>query len=228
MIIDRQKKKLAAGAVAGVAALALIGGGTFALWSDFDTVEGNNLAAGTLVIDVGESVPLDMGELAPGENKETTLFIANRSDDTAALQNAQLSATFLNLRDIEDGCVSNSEKAEDSTCGNESGNDNGEFSQQAYLQLRVSSAATAGQCGSTAPRAWKPLADYFAAPTSLGGLNPGQGICVRIEAGLPSGQGSNTPPPGIDAPNAPSATNAVQGDSATFDVRFDLTQNVPG
>lgn len=227
MIIDKQKKKLAAGAVAGVAALALIGGGTFALWSDFDTVEGNELAAGTLVLDVGESTSLDMGNLAPGENKATTLFIANRGDDTAALQNAQLTATFENLRDIEDGCVSNSEQQEDTTCGNGPNNNNGEFSEQAYLQLRVSPAADAGSCASGAPKAWKKLADYFGTSTALGGLNPGQGICVKIEAGLPSGQGNQTPPPGIDAPNAPTATNAVQGDSATFDVRFDLTQNVP-
>lgn len=226
-MVKDNKKKLVAGAVAGVAALALIGGGTFALWSDFDTVEGNNLAAGTLVLDVGESTSLDMGNLAPGENKATTLFIANRGDDTAALQDAQLSATFENLRDIEDGCVSNSEKEEDSTCGSGSGNNNGEFSEEAYLQLRVSPAATAGQCASGSPKAWKKLADYFGTSTDLGTLDPGQGICVKIEAGLPSGEGNQSPPPGIDAPTLNGATNASQGDSATFDVRFDLVQNVP-
>jgi predicted ribosomally synthesized peptide with SipW-like signal peptide len=227
MIIDRQKKKLAAGAVAGVAALALIGGGTFALWSDFDVVEDNTLSAGTLVLDVGQSAPLSFTGLAPGENKETTVFIANRGDNTVALQNALLTTTVTNLVDIEDGCLANSEKEVDSSCN--PGNGAGEFTREAYMQYRVSNAVTPDDCtGATySVRAWQVLNSYDDAAINLGELDPLQGICVRVEVGLPSGQGSRTPPPGIDAPNAPSATNLSQGDGATFDVRFDLTQAVP-
>jgi predicted ribosomally synthesized peptide with SipW-like signal peptide len=227
MIIDRQKKKLAAGAVAGVAALALIGGGTFALWSDFDVVENNTLSAGTLVLDVGQSAPLSMTGLAPGENKETTIFIANRSDDTAALQNARLTTTVTNLVDVEDGCPANSEQQVDTTCN--PGNGAGEFTREAYMQYRVSNAVTPDDCrGATyTNRAWQVLSSYDDGPINLGELDPLQGICVVVEVGLPSGQGSNTPPPGIDAPNAPGATNLSQGDGATFDVRFDLTQATP-
>jgi predicted ribosomally synthesized peptide with SipW-like signal peptide len=227
MIIDRQKKKLAAGAVAGVAALALIGGGTFALWSDFDVVTGNSLGAGTLVLDVGRSAPLDMTGLAPGENKETTIFIANRGDNTQALQNALLTTTVTNLADVEDGCAANSEAQVDPTCT--AGNSGGEFSREAYMQYRVSQAVTPDDCtgASYGIRAWQVLNSYAGTPVNLGELDPQQGICVKVEVGLPSGQGSRTPPPGIDAPNAPSATNLSQGDGATFDVRFDLTQAVP-
>lgn len=224
-MVKNNKKKLIAGAVAGVAALALIGGGTFALWSDFDTFTGNTLGAGTLTIDVGDSVPLNIQGLAPGENKGTALFIANRGDNTAALQNAALTTTVTNLVDIEDGCASNSEAAIDD-CTNLSA---GDFSAQAYMQYRVSNAISADDCTGAAytNRAWQRLNTYDDAAISLGQLDPGQGICIRVEVGLPSGQGSQTPPPGIDAPNAPGATNASQGDGATFDVRFDLTQATP-
>lgn len=227
MNLKDKKKQVAAGIGAGVLALSLIGGGTFALWSDFDTVDDNLLAAGTLVIDAGDSVPLNMGNLAPGENKATTIFIANRSDDTAALQDASLSLSVNNLEDVEDGCASNSERTEDSTCT--PGDPNGEFADEAYMQLRVSNAVSAGDCTSATYQvmAWKELSTYDGTTTALGQLDPGQGVCIRIEAGLPSGQGNQTPPPGIDAPNAPTATNLSQGDSSVFDVRFDLTQNLP-
>lgn len=224
-MVKNNKKKLIAGAVAGVAALALISGGTFALWSDFDSFTGNTLTAGTLTIDVGDSTPLDMTGLAPGENKATSLFIANRGDNTAALQNAALTTTVTNLVDVEDGCASNSERAIDD-CTNPSA---GDFSAEAYMQYRVSNAISADDCaGATyTNRAWQRLSTYDDAAISLGQLDPGQGICIKVEVGLPSGQGSQTPPPGIDAPNAPSATNKSQGDGATFDVRFDLTQATP-
>ncbi|GAA2565563.1 TasA family protein [Pseudonocardia hydrocarbonoxydans] len=226
-MVKDNKKKLIAGAVAGVAALALIGGGTFALWSDYDTFTGNSLAAGTLTIDIGQSVPLDMTGLAPGENKDTALFVANRGDDTAALQNALLTTTVVNLVDIEDGCRAKSEADIDPSCT--AGPGNGEFTQQAYMQYRVGSAVSADACGSATytPRAWMVLNRYDDAAIPLGELDPGQGICIRVEVGLPSGQGSQTPPPGIDAPGAPAATNLSQGDGATFDVRFDLTQATP-
>jgi predicted ribosomally synthesized peptide with SipW-like signal peptide len=229
MIIDKQKKKkLAAGAVAGIAALALIGGGTFALWSDFDSIEDNTLAAGTLTLELGQSTPLAFGKLAPGENKAQTVWIANRSDDTAALQNARLTGSMLNLVGIEDGCVGNSEVVADPDCGVPSSG--GEFPAQAFIQFASKPASTAGACsggGYSNPKQGTLNAVAAGGAFALGELDPGQGICIRVEAGLPGGGPGGDDNDGIDFAGQASANNATQGDSATFDVRFDLTQVIP-
>src|SRR5680860_701298 len=74
-----------------------------------------------------------------------------------------------------------------------------------------------------APRVWgRPVADA----KSLGTLDPQQGLCIVFELGLPNGQGGDTDAPGIDFAGDADSTNASQGDSATFDVRLDLTQQV--
>jgi hypothetical protein len=46
-------------------------------------------------------------------------------------------------------------------------------------------------------------------PWDLGQLTDGEGVCVRFDIGLP-----------------PSADNKVQTDSSTFDLKFDLIQNL--
>lgn len=228
MIIDRNKKKLAAGAVAGVAALALIGGGTFALWSDFDSIQGNELAAGTLTLELGQSTPLDFGKLAPGENKAQTVWIANRSDDTDALQNAELTGSMLNLVGIEDGCNGNSEIVDDADCDDTTSG--GEFPDQAYIQFASKPAASATSCagGSYGNHKQGTMTAVAAGgPFVLGEMDPDQGICIRVEAGLPGGGPGGDSNDGIDFAGAASADNATQGDSATFDVKFDLTQVIP-
>lgn len=227
-MVKDNKKKLIAGAVAGVAALALIGGGTFALWSDFDSVEDNTLSAGTLTLELGQSTPLTFGKLAPGENKAQTLWIANRSDDTVALQNASLSGVITNLVGTEDGCRGNSEVVDDPDCDVLSSG--GEFAAQAFIQFASKPAASASSCaGGTYGNHRQGTIQSVASGGAfqLGQLDPGQGICIRVEAGLPGGGPGGDSNDGIDFAGAASANNATQGDSATFDVRFDLTQVIP-
>lgn len=232
MIIDKQKKKLAAGAVAGVAALALISGGTFALWSDFDSIEGNELAAGTLTLDLGEQTSFAVGNLAPGENKAQEVYLVNRSDETAALENARLTGSILGLAPKEDGCVGNSEIVDDADCNDTSSG--GEFHKQARIQFAWKPASDAGQCGGGGyPSSGRTqgVIETVAAngPFSLGTVNPGEGICVRIEAGLPGGPSGGDDNDGIDfgAAGGNAINNAAQGDSVEFDLRFDLTQSIP-
>lgn len=227
-MMQNNKKKLAAGAVAGVAALALIGGGTFALWSDFDSIDGNALAAGTLTLELGQSTPLEFGNLAPGENKAATVWIANRSDDTEALQNARLTGSLLNLVGIEDGCNGNSEIEDDADCNDTASG--GEFPEQARIQFASMPASDAGACSGRGYANFEQgtLNDVAAVGEfPLGQMDPDDGICIRVEAGLPGGGPGGDSNGGIDFAGDADSNNATQGDSATFDVRFDLTQVIP-
>lgn len=227
--MNTNTKKLAAGASAGVLALALLGGGTFALWSDFDTVEGNQLSTGALVIELGDRTPLSFGNLAPGENKATDLYVANRSDNTAALQNARLTGTMLGLAGTEDGCTStNSEILDDPDCDDTTSG--GELTEDLRIQFASKPATSAGACpgggyGNFEQGTIQSVFDGGA--FNLGELDPGQGICVRLEAGLPGGGPGGDDNDGIDFAGGADTDNASQGDSLTFDLQFDLTQVIP-
>ena len=60
------KKKLAMGLLAAVLGIALIGGGTFAYFSDTE-VSNNTFAAGTLDLSVDPTVVIDVDNLKPGD-----------------------------------------------------------------------------------------------------------------------------------------------------------------
>lgn len=231
--MNTNTKKLAAGASAGVLALALLGGGTFALWSDFDTVEGNQLSAGTLELELtdrsGSAVtPISMDNLAPGENRSQDFIIANRGDDTDALDGALVTVTLEDLVGKEDGCSSNSEIGVDADCNNaESG---GEFATESNIQFAYGPRSADGECSYQIRQNFE-LAGAEDEVIQLGNIDSDEAVCLRIEAGLPSGLGPNGDGgdgnDGIDfGPNTDS-TNASQGDSATFDLRFDLKQVIP-
>lgn len=238
--MKNKKMTLIAGAGAGVLALGMIGGGTFALWSDFDSVEDNQLSAGTLTLDVTDPnssavTPISMGQLAPGENKVADLFVATRGSGSPALQNAQLSMVFDNYEDIDDGCSSNSEavlegdansRAGDPVCGTE-----GEFGNEAFIQFAYKKASVAGACSgggySTSVLRQGRLDDVATRTLALGSLNPGEGMCIRIEGGLPGGGAGGDANQGIDFAGNAVSTNISQGDSATFDLVFTLQQVIP-
>lgn len=219
-MVKNNKKKLIAGAVAGVAALALIGGGTFALWSDFDVLEDNTASAGLLELTVENGPVNSIGKpIAPGETYDYEYFLS--SADLAGVPNADLSLSIVKdtIKNRENGC-NGDEETPDPTCG--SAEADGEFSEQSVMRIRWSNPitnATAATCkngGQTFPNGVQvldsaPSIDVVAAgaPVDLGNLTAGQGVCVRIDVGLPV-----------------AADNASQGDSATYDVRFDLTQGV--
>jgi hypothetical protein len=214
-------KTLIKGLVGGAALLALAGGSTFAGWSDFAVVSGNESGADHLVLEMNgtETNHFDDVKLAPGTTREQVIFITSRDGDT--VPNASLWMTLENLVGEEDGCNGNSEILVDADCG---GVNEGEFPAQAnmYVQSHKVPSTNPGACNDSAALyeargfPFKPLratsGDFWdgkkVSLLSAGEtLQPNEGVCVRVSIGLPT-----------------TATNAVQGDSSTFDLRFDLEQ----
>ena len=234
------KTKAVAGAGAGLLALSMIGGGTFALWQDYQVVTGNEAQAGALTLEADREA-MSTGLLAPGESKTTYRYVASRSDQTTALENAKLSISIDNVKSSDDGCTSNTEKADEVAnsysqfCDSNGGSPyvqagTGHFADQAWLQVRAGSVTDEDACNpsaGTSPKGQMTLANWnAAAPLLLAELDPDQGICIAFELGLPDGRGSSADAPGIDFAGSADTDNAVQGDSATFDVRFDLEQQL--
>ena len=233
-------KKTLTMSLAALGIAGMVGGGTFATWSDFANVAGNTAQAGALVLNADTTAMTTNGgggPLAPGENKTTWKYVANRSDNTVSLQDALLSLKIVVTADDENGCASNGEAvaeggtsvaAADGACA--SGADTGELDTEAYLQIRKGTPSTtiddAADCASAATsavgaaktlRGWETTTATTG--LTLGTLDPGQGMCIGFEYGL---KGAGIAPPGIDF--GTQATNASQGDSATWDVRLDLVQ----
>lgn len=220
-------RKLLMGGLAGVAAIALaVGGTTYSAWSDFQNVTGNETDAGHLVLNLnGTGAISNVGgmAIAPGQSRTIDQYLT--SADLAGVPSADLTVSIQNLLDQENGCTGNSEVVADPNCA--SATDPGEFSQQSYLRIRYSDPSTSavfsgGNCQNASlihSYGYSPANDnntedypslhdvWAASPISLGTLTAGQGVCVRFDLGLPV-----------------SATNASQGDSSTFDLRYDLTQ----
>lgn len=227
-------KKLIKASIAGAATLALAAGGsTFAAWSDFDTITGNTTEAGHLKIDLNSTGAIsNVGgqAIAPGESRTIDFMIASADLDGVPLADLSMQVIPLSLTDLENGCGStNSEAILDPTCATPG--DPGEFSQQGYVRVRFSTPAALGDMtfannSCTAPGGYVnslmyapannntstayPRLNAFAAAGNhaLGQLSDGQGVCVRVDLGLD-----------------PTATNAVQSDSSTFDLQFDLVQS---
>ena len=215
--------------VSGIAvALTMIGGATFAAWSDFDVVENNTTAAGHLKLDLNSTGAIsNVGgtAIAPGESRTIDFFVA--SADLDGVPAADLSMVVENLVNNENGCSStNSEKLADPDC--DTAPLDGEFSDESYVRVRYTDPANVGDItfannSCSAPGGYVnavgyappsnndteiyPNLDFFTSSQPLTQLTGDQGICIRIDLGLP-----------------PSATNAVQGDSSLFDLRFDLVQ----
>ena len=63
-------KKILGLAVAALLVMGLVGGGTWAYFSDTETSSNNVLTAGTIVLefDSGVTTPFNLGPLAPGDN----------------------------------------------------------------------------------------------------------------------------------------------------------------
>jgi alternate signal-mediated exported protein len=207
-------KKLVRGTLAGVAVIALAtGGGTFAAWSDFDSVEGSQVGADQLTLELGEpnSAKFDNVKLAPGEGNDFEFVVASREGETVT--SADLTMALADLVGEEDGCTSaNSEKAVDNNCDNNNPNNQGEFVDEAVMTVNVSQPTTsstpcsAARGGVAREVVLSELADRS---LDLGTLGKGEAVCVGMGIRLPA-----------------SATNASQGDSATFNLDFLLEQVV--
>ena len=216
------KNKLVKASLAGVAVVAIAAGGTtFSAWSDYDTLEGSQAGAEelTLVLNEPNTQNFDNMKLAPGVGNDFEFVVASRQGQT--IPNASLRLQLVDLIGDEDGCTStNSEAAVDANCSDV--NSEGEFIDEARINVNVSAPTTdPDACSGAHPRGSKQtsislrqLRDNTAAnPLNLlptgDNLGPGERICVAMGLSMPT-----------------SATNASQGDSASFNIKFLLDQVV--
>ncbi|HET8614199.1 MAG TPA: hypothetical protein VFL94_01655 [Actinomycetales bacterium] len=218
-------RKLVIGAVAGVAAVALAyGGSTYSAWSDFGDVNNNTVGAGILRLNLGpnqgDDLKFDNVRMAPGQiNMERHVYIASNDGDSTP--NARLFVSLKNLTGAENGCDSNGERAADPAC--ESGGE-GQFVRDATVQWYSYKVNSPDECTQAYAPAGKVITPQFGpsftklaaatatTPYELTGpampmLKPGEGLCFAMEVSL-----------------AKSVNNASQGDSASFDLHFDLEQ----
>ncbi len=211
--------KLIKASVAGVAALAIAAGGsTFALWSDYDVLGGSQAGAEELSLVIGEpnSQNFDNMKLAPGVGNDFEFVVASRTGQT--IPTADLRMQLTNLQSVEDGCTSANSEDDVDDCES---NLEGDFDDEARIIINASqplAASVSDPCNSQAyPRGSRQtsisLRDLFNAPNPVkllpAGtyLAPGQQVCVSMGLNMPT-----------------SATNASQGDSASFDLKFLLDQ----
>ena len=226
--------KLLKASLAGVAALAVAAGGTtFAAWSDFDTVDNNVAGADVLALNLSGAVAPFTGVLqAPGVGStiEREFVVASRVGES--VPEATLRLRILDLLGIEDGCSSNSEgfaeggvDAADPAAGCLDPLSEGQFPEESRVTISSTNVPTTdlanacnsglhprgGRQGSISLRAL--FNNTAATPVNLLAagqtLSEGEGVCVGIAIQLPV-----------------TATNAVQGDSAEFDIEYLLDQIV--
>jgi predicted ribosomally synthesized peptide with SipW-like signal peptide len=215
-------KKIVRGSLAGVAVIALAaGGGTFASFSDWNSIGDNSVQSGILKLNLNNqngsaAAPLDFGHFNPGHSFVQNVWVA--SSDSASVPNAQLSMKVENLRDFENGCGStNSEQSVDPTCASSNDGDGtlgGELSPLLGTDIYAWKPATPGVCSNfpgtaTTTSVWHStvLKSTENISKPIGVLSGGEGYCVRIEQYLPADTGNN-----------------VQSDGVKFDLRFDLVQ----
>lgn len=213
--------KLIKASLAGAAVVALAaGGGTYAAWSDFAT-QSTGAGAGYLRLNLndhnGTADVIQPFSLAPGQNKTQTFFLA--SADSGNTPDGAVTAYVDHLTNADDGasgtCTTASEAVAEGTTN--CVDNGGELSHEAVLKvLKLDNVTSAANCISADPTL-QPLVDNVVmdnAPskanpiTVSSDLAPGNGVCMTVEVSLPYD----------------TATNAVQGDTMSWDWHFDLTQ----
>lgn len=217
--------KLLKASLAGAAAVALaVGGGTYAAWSDYQEITGNTAGAGHLTLNLShnntQGLKFDHVKMAPGgEGRQRIVYVA--SNDGESVPNGRLYLTVQGLSGSENGCDGNGERAADPSC-DVAGNP-AEFAQQAKLLVQSYLPQSDGSCTKQYAESDKTVStsrhslDWYVGNrieltgshnATLRELAPGQGLCVAMAIRLPG-----------------DATNASQGDSASFTTRFDLEQS---
>jgi hypothetical protein len=226
--------KLIKASLAGAAVVALAaGGGTFAAWSDFYQGATNTVGADVLALTVNPSATrtFDDVKLAPGQARDYAFYVASRNGVTVPA--ADITMTIKNLTGHENGCDSNSEASDETAgaitdktaptapCNNLSGA--GQFAQQATYYVQADKVSSPADCnGSYATNQVlgnQILSSMNNVPVSLlpAGVHlaGGEGVCVLAHIFMQHDSGDTA---------GQTVNNASQGDSATFDIRFDLTQ----
>jgi predicted ribosomally synthesized peptide with SipW-like signal peptide len=202
-----KKIALASAAMGGAALIAFGASGTFASFSDSQTVSGNQAGSGTLTVSANRQAEVTTADvsIAPGSSSRQAYYVVN---DAASDVNGLINGVITVGQDLENGCNDPETAAGDKSCAwNE-----GEFS--GLADVTVYSAFTAAdECDAT----------LSANAESAGKLNsgtrvqgqapvvPGAGVCVVLEISLPD-----------------SVDNAVQGDSSNFTATFTLEQVTQG
>jgi predicted ribosomally synthesized peptide with SipW-like signal peptide len=217
--------KLVKGSLAGVACIALAGGGsTFAAFSDFGSIADNSVQAGILKLNLNNqngsaAAPLDFGNFIPGTSWVNNVWVA--SSDSASVPNAMLSMKVENLRDFENGCASSSEKVADPNCSSSTKGDGalgGEVSPLLGTDIYAWKPGTPGVCTSFPGKGdgatvsvWHSTAlkETQDISKNIGVLQGGQGYCVRIEQYM-------------DKENT---GNGAQSDGVKYDLRFHPNHN---
>lgn len=90
------KKNLGLGLVSAILGFALIGGGTFAYFSDAETTN-NRFSAGTLDLSVSPTVFIDMNDLKPGDTMLREFILSN--DGSLDIKSINLETDY-NVLDI--------------------------------------------------------------------------------------------------------------------------------
>jgi predicted ribosomally synthesized peptide with SipW-like signal peptide len=221
-------KKTLVGVAGAAVALSLVGGGTFAHWSDTDSYD-NSAGAEHLTLDLSNDATQGFVQtaMAPGVNREFDFVVASRSGQVVPA--ADLRITLENLIGTENGCDGNKEELDAADGGDDgdclspgSGPAFGEYADEVRIAVNASAPTTdlANACNSSAhPRGGRVSSMSLRDFEALGAVDllpagvdlaPGEGICVAMGLSLPI-----------------TATNASQGDSATWDFRYDLEQVIP-
>lgn len=228
--------KTVTASLAALAVAGMVGGGTFAKWSDFQEMNGNESGAGQLTLDLangrggGAAIPFQKVDLAPGEQNESVIYLSTAQldyDDAGGANSAKLFVHLQDLVGVEDSCTSNSEAAEDTAvnedCAETTGPNEGDFKDQAQVSITqyIPPAGT-----TTCPNGGGSYG-FLPGETSIwlgslqdvedngryavGDVGDNQGACIFINIQMPAGSGFD---------------NKAQGDSADFDLEFVAEQNV--
>jgi len=233
--------KLVKASLAGAAAIALAaGGGTFAAWSDFANTGTNTAQAGILKLDQpflsNSSIPT-LG-LAPGIGKDQYTYLA--SSDGQSVPDGNLFISLQNLVNAPDVCNTNSETTVDNSSIDPAKNCStgaGDLGNEALVRIEAypppadapfpatqpcrdgtQSVTTifAGTLGSAATNAFQHL--------KVATLSRGEPICVHTMVELLRNAAPAPAPNTFAGTAVPAATDATQGDTATWTMRYDLEQ----
>lgn len=205
-------KKILGLTVAALLVLALVGGGTWAYFSDVETSTGNTFAAGTLNLKVSGADPLTehfaVADAVPGDSGSKDWLLKN--DGSIA---GSLDITFPNIVDDENGVnePEDADPGEDGTVG--SPGTDGELAEVLALVIYIDEnnddayddpGDTLIYNGFVKPDLEGEQLSNYAMAADYGS---GDNKAVRIEWSIDSGVG-----------------NKIQSDSAGFDIEFELLQ----
>jgi predicted ribosomally synthesized peptide with SipW-like signal peptide len=212
-------KKILGLTVAALLVMGLVGGGTWAYFSDPETSTGNTFAAGTLELEVNDaeqwaSTVISTGTMKPGDSGSVSIKL----DNSGSINGTVLNAYILNLSN-NDGTFTEPEVVDEGGTWN-GGSPTGRT--QVYLSSKMQMVVFVdnGAGGGTANNGIKDGSEATLASGNLSSIN-GTGPWT-VSGGLSAG---GTTYIGISYNiDGPSVFNEIQGDTAQFDIKFELLQ----